>query len=209
MGEGSAADAASPDRVDPRVRRTRAAVLAAAAEVLASGGLGAFSLEAVAQRADVARSTLYRHWSDREQLLVATVAEHGPIAEDPDTGRLRDDLIAAVGPFGAFLGEAPSRGMLLSMLAEAAHDPTVAAMQQRLSEQRRAVLRRLVDRSLARGELPAGTDVEQLLDDLAAGVVHRAFVIGAPVDTAYLAGHVDRFLAIHGAGADAIGPREA
>jgi AcrR family transcriptional regulator len=197
------------ERVDPRVRRTRAAVLTAAAEVLAAGGLSGFSLEAVAQRADVARSTLYRHWPGREHLLVETVAEHGPSVADPDTGRLRDDLLAAVGPFGAFIGDGPSRAMLLSMLAEAAHDPTAATLQQRLTDARRELLRRLVHRAVRRGELPADVDVEQLLDDLAAGVVHRAFVVGAPVDTAYLARHVDRFLAIHGAGPDAIGPRDA
>ena len=195
------------ERTDRRVRRTRAAVLAAAAEVLGESGLGAFSLEAVAQRADVARSTLYRHWPDREHLLLDTVAEHGPVAEDPDTGRLRDDLIAAVGPFSAFIGDGHTRAMLLAMLAEAARDPAVASLHERLTQARRDLLRRLVRRALERGELPADTDVELLLDDLAAGVVHRAFVIGAEVDEGYLARHVDRFLVIHGAAPDAVGPR--
>lgn len=195
------------ERLDPRVRRTRAAVLAAAAEVLGEGGLGAFSLDAVAQRADVARSTLYRHWPDREHLLLDTVAAHGPVAEDPDTGRLRDDLLAAVGPFSAFIGDGHTRAMLLSMLAEAARDPAVAALHERLTEARRDLLRRLVMRAVARGELPGDVDVELLLDDLAAGVIHRAFVLGREVDTEHLAAHVDRFLAIHGADADSIGPR--
>jgi len=195
------------ERVDRRVRRTRAAVLAAAAEVLGEGGLGAFSLEAVAQRADVARSTLYRHWPDREHLLLDTVAEHGPVAEDPDTGRLRDDLIAAVGPFSAFVGDGHTRAMLLTMLAEAARDPAVGSLHERMTQARRDLLRRLVRRAVDRGELPDDTDVELLLDDLAAGVVHRAFVLGESVDGGYLARHVDRFLTIHGADADAVGPR--
>ena len=195
------------ERIDRRVRRTRAAVLAAAAQVLAEGGLGAFSLEAVAQRADVARSTLYRHWPDRERLLLDTVSEHGPVAEDPDTGRLRDDLIAAVGPFNAFIGDGHTRAMLLAMLAEAARDPAVGSLHERMTQARRDLLRRLVRRAVDRGELPADTDVELLLDDLAAGVIHRAFVVGRTVDEGYLARHVDRFLTIHGAAADAVGPR--
>jgi len=192
--------------VDPRVRRTRTAVLAAAAEVLGENGLSAFSLEAVAQRADVARSTLYRHWPDRERLLLDTVAEHGPVAEDPDTGRLRDDLLAAVGPFSAFIGDGHTRAMLLSMLAEAARDPAVADLHHRLTEARRDLLRRLTRRAIERGELPTDVDVELLLDDLAAGVLHRAFVLGRAVDPGQLAAHVDRFLTIHGAAADAVGP---
>lgn len=195
------------ERLDPRVRRTRAAVLAAAAKVLGEGGLGAFSIDAVAQRADVARSTLYRHWPDREHLLLDTVATHGPVAEDPDTGRLRDDLLAAVGPFSAFIGDGHTRAILLSMLAEAARDPAVAALHQRLTETRRDLLRRLVVRAVRRGELPDDVDVELLLDDLAAGVIHRAFVLGREVDTEHLATHVDRFLAIHGAAPAAVGPR--
>jgi hypothetical protein len=42
-------------------------------------------------------------------------------------------------------------------------------------------------RAVARGELPGDVDVEQLLDDLAAGVIHRAFVLGREVDTDFLA----------------------
>ena len=194
--------------MDRRVRRTRAAVLAAAAEVLGETGLGAFSLDAVAQRADVARSTVYRHWPDRERLLLDTIAEHGPVAEDPDTGRLRDDLIAAVGPFSAFIGDGRTRAMLLTMLAEAARDPQVALLHTRLTEARRDLLRRLVDRAVGRGELPADVDVELLLDDLAAGVVHRTFVLGQPFDAATLAAHVDRFLTIHGATPAAVGGSE-
>jgi len=192
-------------RIDPRVRRTRALVLAAAAAVLGEHGLGGFSLEAVAQRADVARSTLYRHWPDREHLLLETIVEHGPAAEDPDTGRLRDDLLAAVGPFSAFLGDGATRAMLLSMLAEAARDPVMEDLHRRSTEVRRDVLRRIVARAVARGELPYDVEVEQLLDDLAAGVIHRAFVLGGEVEGDFLARHVDRFLAIHGARPGAIG----
>lgn len=193
------------ERIDPRVRRTRTLVLAAAAAVLAEHGLGGFSLEAVAQRADVARSTLYRHWPDRERLLLETIVEHGPAAEDPDTGRIRDDLLAAVGPFSAFVGEPATRAMLLSMLAEAARDPVMADLHQRSTEVRRALLRRIVRRAVARGELPADVDTDQLLDDLAAGVIHRAFVLGTEVAGDFLARHVDRFLTIHGASPAAIG----
>ena len=170
-------------RMDRRVRRTRTAVLAAAAEVLGEVGLGAFSLDAVAQRADVARSTVYRHWPDRERLLLDTIAEHGPVA-----------------------GDGRTRAMLLTMLAEAARDPQVATLHARLTEARRDLLRRLVARAVDRGELPADVDVELLLDDLAAGVVHRTFVLGRPFDAATLAAHVDRFLTIHGASPAAVGP---
>src|SRR5690606_24583910 len=61
---------ARPKRVDPRVEQTRALILEAADGLLISGGIAAVTIDAVAQRSGVARSTIYRQFKDRNDLLL-------------------------------------------------------------------------------------------------------------------------------------------
>src|SRR6266496_3740796 len=78
-----------------RSARDRTAVLRAALEELIAVGYPSFSVEGVAERAGVHKTTLYRRWRNRENLLLEAMLEHGrenvPI---PDTGSLRSDLLA-------------------------------------------------------------------------------------------------------------------
>src|SRR6202034_3827583 len=66
--------AASTPNVDPRVARTRAAVLGAAIDLLAERGYSGFSVEGVVERTGIAKTTLYRHWPTRDDLLAAAIA---------------------------------------------------------------------------------------------------------------------------------------
>jgi hypothetical protein len=60
--------------VDPRVARTQATALGAAIELLAERGYSGFSVEGVVERTGVAKTTLYRHWPTRDDLLAAAIA---------------------------------------------------------------------------------------------------------------------------------------
>jgi len=77
--------------VDPRVTRTRATVLGTAIDLLAGRGYSGFSVEGVVERSGVAKTTLYRHWRTRNDLLAAAELDGGgPL---PDTGSVRQDLL--------------------------------------------------------------------------------------------------------------------
>ena len=80
--------------VDPRVTRTRHAVLAAAREVLLDEGWEGVTLGRVAERSGYARTTLYRHWPQRLDLLRDLIREEARLAHTTPTGNLRDDLVA-------------------------------------------------------------------------------------------------------------------
>ncbi|MEX1280276.1 MAG: helix-turn-helix domain-containing protein, partial [Acidimicrobiia bacterium] len=81
---------------DPRIERTRRVVLGAAVEVVAERGFSGATIDAIAQRSGVARSTIYRHWPDRGDLLLEAVSDRvGPV-EASVTGDLREDLIGLV-----------------------------------------------------------------------------------------------------------------
>ena len=90
-------------RVDPRIEQTRRIVLGAAVEVIAERGFGGATIDSIAQRCGVARSTIYRHWPDRMELLLEAVnARVGPV-ETFATGDLREDLVSLILRLGDLL----------------------------------------------------------------------------------------------------------
>src|SRR4051812_48263496 len=78
--------------VDRRVARSRAAVCDAVVDLLVAGGVPAVTVDAVVAQSGVAKTTVYRHWSSRDELLADAAARALPEVEVPDTGSLAGDL---------------------------------------------------------------------------------------------------------------------
>ncbi|MEV4460159.1 TetR/AcrR family transcriptional regulator [Microbispora sp. NPDC049633] len=176
-----------------RGAKVRAAVHAATLAELVDKGYAALTVENVAQRAGVHKTTVYRRWKDRESLLVDALAEH--MAMDipvPDTGAIETDLGAlARSLVQAFTG-ATGQAVLAAMFTGAAHLPEIAAARRHVFEDRLVRAEPVVTRAVERGELPADTDPAELLKTLAAPIYLRLLVTADPVDetTADLAVHV-------------------
>src|ERR1700737_4708177 len=95
-----------PASSDPRPARSRARLLDAATALLRSGGPSAVTIDAVTRSANVARATLYRHFSSANDLLAASFMSLIPPAPmPPDEGSLRDRLIAIVGEWAQSIAE--------------------------------------------------------------------------------------------------------
>lgn len=161
--------------MDPRVARTRARVLAAASELLNEVGFEAVTIEAVSERSGVARSTLYRHWRTKGQLLRDAWAEQHAPAEPGTVGaaQARDRLVryaAAVAD-----GMRSTWGRSAATLAVSALDDVEQqAVLRTFTDGTREDLRRLVTASEgAAGLRPA--EVERLVDALEAAVVAPLF----------------------------------
>jgi AcrR family transcriptional regulator len=191
MGEESGAS------LDPRTVRTRERVLDATVELVGEIGFGRVTMGGVAARAEVARSTLYRHWTDLPELLDDALRTHVLRSIDPDSGDLRLDLLALLRAAAGFLGDRDLRATFLAMLAEAQLDPVLAEVHGRAEHARRARAVAVLERAKRRGELAAAVDVEVLLDDLIAPVFHRTMMRGLDLDEAFLTWHVERTLARH------------
>jgi len=193
---------ASSDRLaeaqDPRVERTRRLVLAAAVELVAEVGFGRVSMEGIAARAGVARSTLYRNWDDLPQLIREALRSQAAEGDDPDTGDLREDLLAYLRVAAGYLGDRDLRAVILATLAEAQHDDDVARLHHEGLRARRERFRIVLVRARERGELPADVELDVLLDDLIAPVFHRSMLLGEDLDDAFVVWHVERTLARHG-----------
>ena len=183
--------------VDPRIERTRNVVLDATAALIGEVGFGRTTIEAVAERSGVARSTIYRHWPDRTDLLGEAIdckIAHVPF---PQTGDLREDLVTLLLELTARLGSPTAGPMLMSLIAEARRDPKMDALQERFTTARFGRLRSILTAAADRGDLPAGVDVDQLSEDIIAPVFFRAFIRRSPLDQEWVEQHIDRLLSAY------------
>jgi AcrR family transcriptional regulator len=176
--------AAAPRRGRPRSESAHRAILAAAAELLLEQGLGAASMDAVAARAGVSKATIYRWWPSKERLaLDALYADwaHIDVAE-PDTGTVRGDLLALVGPWVRELSRRPY-GRLVAEFVVAAHTDLEFARDYRVRfvEPRRERMRAVFTRAIERDEIAQGTDVEIAVDLIYGALYHRLLHRHAPL----------------------------
>ena len=114
---------------DPRVERSRAAILATASELLIEGGVGAVTIEAIVERSGVARTTIYRHWPNRSAVLTAAFSQLIPaIAEANPDVPAEDALRQVLYRFADELVEAPWVAVIPAFYGAARLDPEVSQM---------------------------------------------------------------------------------
>src|SRR5579863_6546022 len=128
LPDGPLPDGPLPGRGRPRSQEADRAILAATADLLASRGLAAMSIEEVAARAGVGKTTIYRRWPSKGLLaLDAFVASFQAQQPLPDTGTLRGDMLAALTLWVRAVTQTPMGGMLTGLIAEAQYDPELRA----------------------------------------------------------------------------------
>jgi len=187
---------AAPGRGRPRSQEADRAILAAALDLLASRGLAAMSMEEVAARAGVGKATIYRRWPSKGLLaLDAFVASFQAEQSLPDTGTLRGDLVAALTGWVRAVTRTPMGPMLTGLIAEAQHDPSLrAAWRERVLEPLRSQHRVMLDRAIARGEIPATVDREVVLDLFFGAAQHRLLLGHLPLTDDFIRSVVDVIL---------------
>jgi AcrR family transcriptional regulator len=137
----------------------------AAISELARSGYAGFRMEAVASLAAVNKTTIYRRWPTRVELVAALVERmRTPLREAPlpDTGRLESDLVEAFARRSSVAQSVDGRAWA-RLLAER-HSPEVEAMIGSAVDERRDEWRSMVTRGISRGELPPGTDAPLVLE---------------------------------------------
>jgi AcrR family transcriptional regulator len=163
--------------LDPELSR---AILDATIEVLAEGGYGRLSLEAVAQRAGVHRPAIYRRWPTKVDLVAAAVVSIADVLPDPATGSARDDLVEFVRCVANRLRRDPRSRLGLMLMAELAVDPDlVALVNSRMVWSWRGLLRTIFERGVERGELRRELAPDQL-GDVVLGFLYARALSGRP-----------------------------
>ena len=191
--------AARPDagsRIDPRVVRSREAVLATTAELLAEVGLAGLTVEAIAHRSGVAKTTIYRHWPEISQLIIDAVTSVAAPCARPDTGSLRGDLRELVKGLARTLTVAPTAKVLPSLVDAAERDADLARLQRAWVKERRSGTRDAFVRAQARGEIGADVDLDLVTTMLSAPLFYRRLVSHEPLSPRFLERVVDAVMAI-------------
>ena len=179
--------------VDPRIERTRNVVLDASASLIGEVGFGRTTIEAIAERSGVARSTIYRHWQDRPELLSDAIdCKIAPVSF-AQTGDLREDLLTILTELAERLGAAGGP-MMISLIAEARRDPQMAIMHERFTTAGFGRIQSILEAAVHRGDLPGGVDVAQMSEDLIAPLFFRAFIRPSPLDREWVEQHIDRWI---------------
>jgi AcrR family transcriptional regulator len=167
-----------------RTARTRAAVLQATVAELVARGYPALTVEQVAARAGVHRTTLYRRWGGKEGLVAEAVeAFAGGAVQMPDTGTVEEDLRRWARSIVAML-TAPDSGAVVHALFSTGDSPAIRDLRRRFYRTRSALVEPIVERAVARGQLPAGTDPAEVIRQVGAPLYYRFLVIDEPVTPA-------------------------
>ncbi|NUU15829.1 TetR/AcrR family transcriptional regulator [Cellulomonas humilata] len=186
--------AAAAPRLDPRVARSRAAVLTATVQLLIERGIAGATVEAVAARSGVAKTTIYRQWPDQPSLVLDAFSSLLAAQEPPDTGTLREDLLQMLRGLAAALTTSPAAALMPALIDAAERQPAYRALHHREAEARHSSLRTVLGRGIERGELPPGTEVDLLVDLLAGPLFHRRWVSDRVLDDHFATAVVDTVL---------------
>ncbi len=167
----------------PRDARHDDAILHATLEILLEQGYRGVTIEGVATRARVGRPTIYRRWPSKPAVVVAALVQSERLAlPAPDTGSLRDDLIAVQRHQVERMNAPDARRVTAGLIADLADDPELAEtyVTQYLAP-RRTTVWQVLQRGVDRGELDADADFAFIYDLLVGPLFMRAVVWGQPL----------------------------
>ncbi len=168
-------------REDPRITRSKACALAAAIEILRADGASGLTIEKVALHSGVARTTIYRHWPDRNELLFDAIGSLGQALAVAHTSDVQADVRAHLRELAAALKRSTWAALLPTVIDASAHDAEFAALARSFSSARRSPLRRRLDAAVVAGELPTDIDTDLLAAQLVGPLFYRRFVSHQPV----------------------------
>ncbi len=167
----------------PRDARADAAIRQATLELLLEVGYRGLAMEAVAARAGVCKTTIYRRFPSKRELVAAQLAGLQEGLELPDTGSVLTDFFAVVAEASRQGAEIQVGRLAPRLVVEAADDPQLLELvRANLVLPRRELLKSLLRRGIERGELRADLDFEEAVDMLVGPVVYRVLISGGDLE---------------------------
>jgi AcrR family transcriptional regulator len=183
---------------------TSGAILRTAMEVIAERGVHGLTVEGVAARCGVAKTTIYRRWRSKEALALAALV--GMVDQQPERprglGDTRAELVAFVLRLITALGSTLVGRVIHGLVSDLASDPQLArAFREQVVARRAAELDCILERGVERCEVRPDARTEIAMDLLLGPVYYRLLLSGMPLTREFAEGVVDAFLASTGTGA--------
>ncbi|MGH1489424.1 MAG: TetR/AcrR family transcriptional regulator [Acidimicrobiales bacterium] len=165
----------------PLSEEARQKATEAAQKLLAEDGIDGFTIDEVARRSGVAKTTIYRHWNSANELLVHTLDCQIERIQTPDTGTLRGDLLEMYTVVRGILNTPGTRQMFLDMASASARDSELETVKLAMLAERTRPIREILRRAIERGEIP-DIDLEHASILIEGPFVARMFMSGEPVE---------------------------
>ena len=185
---------------DPRIVRSREAVLTAATDLLVDGGPSAVTIDAVVARSGVAKSTIYRHWDSRDEILVAVFERCAPTLTEPDPALPAEAALRQLAHAMVDVLLDPQWARIIpALLMLKSHEVGVALVERRLEEHQNEAMALVVARGVAEGVLRADVDPKQLITQFVGPLLFAHLTGTVPVDHELADRTVDVVLTAFGA----------
>ncbi|MGH2707867.1 MAG: TetR/AcrR family transcriptional regulator [Actinomycetota bacterium] len=166
----------------PRNPEADRAILQATFDLMAEQGVGRLSMEGVAAKAGVGKSTIYRRWPSKAALVKdAVILFTRQKVPYPDTGTLRDDLVMLLRTIITVYTTTVAGRILPDLLGETARNPELGQALNEFWSSRRKVMFEVLERGTARGEIPEDIDHELVNEFILGPIYHRFLVSRLPL----------------------------
>lgn len=173
-------------------------VLRATLAELDARGYAAASVRTIAARADIPLETVFTRWRSKQRLVHDAITLLARDQPTPETGDVRTDLLLVVEALGELLSHPGTGEVLRTMLVAAGDDPAAGvALRIGLLGERRAVVRRIVERGQRRQQFPTTVHPGLVADAVIGALVYRRFVSAEPIDRQTATRIVDVVVATH------------
>jgi AcrR family transcriptional regulator len=169
--------------VDPRVARSRQVILEAALSELGQIGYGAFTIESVAARAGVGKSTIYRHWPDKLALIAdAFRTFHEQRGPDLASGTPHERVERVVHHVAEVVVSSTFSACIPALIDAAERDRELRRFHHRFQKEARQPLIALIAEGIARGDFRGDSDAELAALALLGAIFYRRLMTGEPLD---------------------------
>jgi AcrR family transcriptional regulator len=169
----------------PRSEHANRAALDATVELLLASGVEGVTLEEVAARSGVAKSTLYRHFGNRECLISSAAASCVVEQPTPNTGNLADDLRFLFDRFGHAESEKRVSDLLPLLIDAAKRDPAIGEIVESIMAERRRPILTVLELAQLRGEVSPDLDLDTALAIISGPFTFRRLVEGREITSAF------------------------
>ncbi|MFE9632380.1 TetR/AcrR family transcriptional regulator [Streptomyces sp. NPDC006463] len=173
--------------------RRKNEIFTACLDLLTAQGYDGLTVEGVAQRSGVNKTTIYRWWPSKSELLRDALLHSGTLSlEPPDSGSLASDLTALATQIETLLDSPRTRPVVEAALVGAVRHPAMRELVTHFLEDRLGRHQPIFTRAVERGELPADFDPALLVDAMTGALWIRLLVRRKPVES----GFTDRLISL-------------
>ena len=179
-------DLPTPGATDERVRRSKELVLKTTWALLVENGLSGVSVDEVARRSGVAKTTIYRHWRTRSDLVFDACSLINPTQEARDSGSVETDVTALLLNLAHMLQTAGWPNVMPSIVDAGERDPELAAVFSQQQLMRSAPLLQVIERAKKKGQVSVKADASAMVAQLVGPLFYRRWFSREPIDEKFI-----------------------